>query len=260
MIDQLMRLQPFDADYLKLDDPSTLKARDQLLEQLVKQSEYLRDDVQDEGINDRWATRLIRNLDRYNAEAGKTARLALPGLLMQLGSKLRDSFLDEETASRLPESLLKDLEAIVGLHSRLAQSYLTPALARMQGIADLKLRDAATPNMIVDLVERAVAEIEKDALAQLTDADTDGKAVLHEQAENLRDLQQRLNEAKTPAERERLEAQIKKDGTSTVETIIQLVARSAKATAEGVSFLANLKSLLGENFREVWQAILDLFS
>ncbi|MGD1922909.1 MAG: hypothetical protein ACFB03_01795 [Paracoccaceae bacterium] len=260
LIDQLMQLQPFDSDYLKLDDLSTIRARDQLLEQLFKQVGFLRDDVTDEGYNARWATRLIRSLDRYFEEASKTARHAIPGLLMKHGSDLRACFLDEETASTLPESLRNDLEAIVQLHSRLVQSYLTPTLARMQGRADLILPDTLTPDMIVDLVERAVSAIQNDALAQLHDADQNGKAVLREQADSLRDLQQRRDDAQTSAERERLDSQIKKEGTTTVETIIQLVARSAKAKADFTGYLANLKTLLGDNFKDVWETILELFT
>ena len=252
-----MRLVPFTDDYRAFDDPAVQQQRNDLLTQLAEQSRFLAEDISDERINDRWVQRLIRNLERYCLECARTTQ-PNPGVLMELGSRLRDAWLADE-CSRLPTDLTTDLERLIDAHTDLARLYMGGALARMEGISNVRLPDVATPDMIVEIIERTSASINDGVLAPLIDAGAEDKAVLNDMARHLRELNEERDASADARRIAGYDRKIREEGTMAAQTLIGLVLASGKTARDGLELFANIKTLFPSEFQDLLDQLFTIF-
>ena len=259
LIQHLMRLQPFADDYRDVIDLPTKQARADLLSSLAELGAFLIEDVEDERLQFEWVGQFLRDLGRYTNEAARGIHGLRPRLLMTLGSRLRDAWMDEEIASGLPDRPRGDLENLLDQHSELVQSYFSGALARLQELSGFELPGTATPEMIVALVQCAAEAVNTNALQSLKQAHPEDQAVLSDMALHLKELNAERDRSVDPEHRARLERKIREQGTTTTQTLFGLVLNGGKIVLGGGAVLADLKTLFPEDFKEIWDALWDWF-
>ena len=245
-LSQLMRMVPFLDDIKAIDDPDIAQDRANKLSELYDGFADLAEDIRADNKN--VPSHLLRNLDRYCAEATKPVEAIRPGRLWDLGTNLQTEALNEDTIFALGDGLSGHYQRMVEKHLDLMKDYFAATLARMQNVDHVLLRDDINPSDAFDRIKAAHDALFVDPDQSLPRLDPEDAAVLKEELDELERRKAALDATSDPNLKEAREKEYWKHVKTVSVTLIRYSLKAAQVTWKGVK---DLNSVV-KTFTRLW--------